>query len=83
MSINDPTEQVRKEMVVELNKVEGSREYLEDRYGKVWATNELTEDFEVVGFMAPFVVVKSKLTGSKGTMKFQGRPRYYFSFVKD
>ena len=34
--MNDPTESIRREMVKEINAVEGSREYLEAKYGKVW-----------------------------------------------
>jgi hypothetical protein len=32
----------------------------------VWSTDELREAFEVLGFMAPYVVVRSEYTGKKG-----------------
>jgi hypothetical protein len=37
--------------------VPGSREALEAEHGKVWDTKQLSEDFEVLGFAAPLVVV--------------------------
>ncbi len=49
-----------------------------------WTTEELTEAFEVVGFMAPFVVVKRKSDGVKGTLEFvqnPGEARVYFGWA--
>jgi hypothetical protein len=48
-----------------------------------WSTEELCEQFEVLGFMAPFVVVRRKSDGAKGSMEFTHNPRVYFNFVKD
>jgi hypothetical protein len=45
-----------------------------------WTTDQLREEFEVIGFMAPFVVVVRKADGVKGSMEFAGSPRYYFDF---
>ena len=64
-----------------INLVPGSREALESRYGQVWSTDELTEDFEVIGFMAPMVVVRRRLDGAKGSLEFQHSPRFYFGFM--
>ena len=58
------------------------RQRLEDRYGQVWNTTEVQEEFEVLGFMAPFVVVVRKTDGKKGSLTFQHSPRFYFSFEK-
>jgi len=77
---NDPTESIRREMVKEINAVEGSREQLEAKYGQVWDTKELQNDFSVEGFMAPFVSVKRKSDNAKGTLEFQHGPRLYFNF---
>ena len=41
---------------------------------------ELTVEFEVQGFLAPFVVVIRKGSGVKGSMMFQDYPRFYFDF---
>ena len=78
--MEDPTEATRREMVKELNNNAGEREQLEAEYGQVWDTDELRRDFEVVGFLAPFCVVVRKSDGKKGSLSFQGSPRYYFDF---
>ena len=77
----DPTESIRREMVAAINANPTSREALAQKYGKVWNTEELGQDFEVTGFMAPLVVVKRKADGVMGTLTFQHQPRYYFDFV--
>jgi len=45
-----------------------------------WTTEELRTNFEVLSFLAPFVVVKRKVDGVKGTMQFNHSPRVYFDF---
>src|SRR5438270_13646891 len=78
--MSDPTEMNRRQRLVEINAEPGSREALEAQYGKVWTTDELAEDFEVIGFMAPLVVVRRKAGGLKGSLEFQHQPRIYFNF---
>jgi hypothetical protein len=46
----------------------------------VWSTDELVEEFEVIGFMAPICVVRRRSDGQKGSVEFQHSPRYYFGF---
>jgi hypothetical protein len=48
-----------------------------------WDTAALAAEFEVIGFMAPFVVVRRKADGKKGSMEFTHSPRLYFNFVED
>lgn len=79
----DPTESARRRLVSELNTAPGPRELLEAIHGQVWETAELTEAFEVIGFAAPFVVVRRKSDGVRGTLMFQHQPRFYFGFVAD
>ena len=79
----DVTESIRKEMVNEINSDPNGRNALEAEYGQVWDTSELSKDFSVNGFMAPFVVVTRKIDGVKGSLMFQHNPRFYFSFTKD
>lgn len=79
----DETEDLRREMVRDINAEPGSREYLEAKHGKVWSTDELSQEFNVLGFMAPFVVVKRKADGVKGSLTFQASPRFYFDFQED
>lgn len=49
--------------------------------GPLWDTTELQRDFEVQGFAAPFVVVKRRSDGLRGTLTFTHSPRVYFDFV--
>jgi hypothetical protein len=77
---DDPTESIRRERLAEINAVPGSREALEAQHGQVWDTNELGRDFTVLGFLAPFVVVRRKGDGVRGSLEFQHSPRYYFNF---
>ena len=79
----DATEGIRREMMSAINADPNEREALEADYGKVWDTKELQEAFEVLGFMAPFIGVTEKATGRKGSLMFQHRPRYYFSFTPE
>lgn len=48
--------------------------------GQTWTTEQLQEDFAVEGFAAPFVVVRRKSDGVKGTLEFTHSPRVYFGF---
>ena len=80
----DETEQYRRTRQAELNTEAGSRERLEAVHGQVWSTQELRDSqWEVIGFAAPFVVVKDKTTGKKGSLEFQHSPRFYFNFQAD
>jgi hypothetical protein len=81
--MTDPTESIRRQRLAEINAVPGSRQALEAQYGKVWDTQQLAEDFEIVGFLAPLVVVRRRVDGMKGSLEFQHEPRLYFNFVPD
>jgi hypothetical protein len=77
---DDPTETARRDRLAEINAEPGSRAALEAQYGQIWDTNELRQDFDVLGFMAPFVVVRRKSDGVRGSLEFQNTPRFYFNF---
>ncbi|MBY0522807.1 MAG: hypothetical protein K2R98_05395 [Gemmataceae bacterium] len=79
--MSDETEGLRRQRLAEINAEPGSREALEAQYGQVWTTQELAQDFEVIGFMAPYVVVRRKADGVKGSLEFQHQPRLYFNFA--
>ena len=81
--MNDPTEQARRELVQEINTEATERKAMEAKYGRVWTTQELAADFEVIGFLAPFVVAIRKTDRIKGSLMFQHSPRLYFSFTED
>ena len=51
--------------------------------GERWTTAELTRDFEVIGFAAPFVVVRRRSDGQRGSLEFTHSPRVYFAFRPD
>ena len=87
--MTDPTENIRRAHQASLNSeakvleatTEDPRTALEEKYGKVWDTSELQEDYSVTGFMAPYVVVNRKSDGAKGTLAFSHSPRFYHSFT--
>lgn len=76
---NDPTEGVRR-LLIEAGAPEADLAATE---GPKWDTAALTRDFEVIGFAAPFVVVRKLDTGEKGTLEFTHSPRVYFDWKPD
>lgn len=81
--MHDPTESTRRQMMVDINANPRSREALESKHGQVWNTEQLQQDFDVLAFMAPFVIVKRKADMAKGSLEFQADPRFYFNFQAD
>ena len=82
-TLNDSSEDVRRGLLLEINAEPAERALLECRYGRVWSTAELAHEFEVVGFMAPFAVMRRKTDNQLGSLLFQHHPRYYFAFQID
>lgn len=82
--MHDPTEGVRRALVEAINsEVEGysyqeERLRLVEKYGEVWDTEEVSRDFVIEGFLAPFVVATHKETRKRGCLMFQHSPRFYF-----
>lgn len=89
--MNDATENIRREQVTQISQLiesddrENERKRLIGVYGadNVWDTQQLSAKFEVLGFMAPYCVVKDKATGKKGGVQFQHAPRFYFNYQAD
>ena len=81
--MSDETESLRRARLAEINADPGSREALEAIHGQVWDTQQLAQDFVVIGFLAPLVVVRRKADGVKGSLEFQHSPRYFFGFLPD
>ena len=79
----DQTEEIRRVLLLEINAEPAERVVLEAQHGRVWSTSELSHDFEVEGFAAPFVVVRRKADNQVGSLLFQQQPRYYFAFKED
>jgi hypothetical protein len=80
MSKTDPTETARRSLVAEINAKPGSREALEAEHGQAWDTGEMSQDFSVISFAAPFIIVTRKSDGAPGSLMFQHYPRFYFNF---
>ena len=66
--MTDPTEDYRRQRVEEINHEPGSREALMKQHGQVWDTGQLTNDFDVHSFLAPFIRVTRKSDGVRGTL---------------
>ena len=81
--MHDETETIRRQEVAAINAEPGSRRALEAEHGQVWDTKEMQEEFDVTGFLAPYVVVCRKSDGVVGSLKFQHAPRFYFDFQAD
>ena len=48
--------------------------------GQTWTTDEMQDEFAVLAFMAPFVEVRRRSDGKRGTLEFTHSPRVYFGF---
>jgi hypothetical protein len=65
-----------------------TRQEIEQKVGKTWTTDELREEFEVIGFSMGFCVAKNNKTNERGSLSFDrfqvegmGDVRLYHSFV--
>jgi hypothetical protein len=79
----DPTEGARRRLLAQINSHAMNRSGLEARHGRVWDAVELARDFEVLGFAAPFVVVRRRADQRLGSLLFQHEPRFYIAFEED
>ena len=77
--MQDPTASARKDMI----ESGAPQADLAAETGQTWTTDELRRDFDVTGFMAPFVVVRRKSDGAVGSLEFTHSPRVYFNFQED
>ena len=55
---------------------------LEIIYGEVLSTAEAVQKYEFIAFCAPFVEVRRRADGTRGTLEFQPSPRFYFKFIE-
>jgi hypothetical protein len=76
--MKDPTETLRRQMI-ETGQPERDLETADKR----WTTEEMSRDFSVQSFMAPFVFVTRRADGVRGTLEFTHSPRFYFNFRPD
>ena len=76
--MNDPTEALRRAMI-ETDQPARDLAKTDQR----WTTEELTRDFTVHHFLAPFVLVTRKSDGARGSLEFTHSPRVYFNFEQE
>lgn len=60
-----------------------ARPDFEAKYGRVWDTAQLQEEFTVLSFLAPYVRVQRKSDGQRGLLEFRHYPRFYFNWVEE
>jgi hypothetical protein len=75
----DPTETARRQMIATDQPAADLAEEL-GIDGPIWTTETVSKEFEIIGFMAPFVVAKRRSDGVKGSLEFTHSPRVYFNF---
>lgn len=75
--MSDPTESIRRAQQAAINSGPTP-----DGDG-TFTTDQLAARFDVLGFMAPYVVVSEKSTGRKGSLMFKHSPRVYFGLRYD
>jgi hypothetical protein len=51
--------------------------------GPTWSTAQLQDEYEVLRFAAPFVVVRRRADGVRGSLEFTHAPRVYFGWRAD
>lgn len=78
----DPAlEQSRRMRMAEINVQPRTRTELEAKYGRVWDTEELKADFEIIAFIAPYIALRHRSNGRLASLEFQHAPRFYFNLV--
>jgi hypothetical protein len=78
--MSDETEQARREL---LPTMPAELAAALERGEEVWDTAAMQAAFEVTGFLSPFVVVRRRSDGAKGSLQFTHSPRWYFGWVGD
>ena len=76
----DPTEAARRDILPDMPAELAARVAAGEQ---VWTTEQMQADFEAIGFMAPFIVVRRRSDGAQGSLQFAHRPRFYFGWQAD
>jgi hypothetical protein len=50
---------------------------------ETWTTDELQQDYKVIGFAFGYCAVERKSDGQRGSLSFRDRPREYYDFVAE
>jgi hypothetical protein len=80
--MSDTTEQARRAMLATGQPAVDLAD-LKEREGQTWTTAEMTAEFDVQGYLAPYVVVRRKSDGAVGSLEFTHSPRIYFGWKED
>lgn len=59
---------------------ENTRQALEAQHGQVWNIEELNRDFVVIGYDAPYVIVRRRIDNVLGSLLLHENPRLYYLF---
>ena len=51
---------------------------IQEDEGKCWTTDEVQDEFEILGFIAPFCAAIRRETKEKGALTFVHQPRLYY-----
>jgi hypothetical protein len=83
--MKDRAEIESRKLAASINANPKTREELEAEHGQgnVFDTKELAQQFIVLGFAAPVVVVRRKSDGQRGSLFYQHQPRFYYGFKED
>jgi hypothetical protein len=54
---------------------------LVETFGRIWNTQQMQEDFEVLGFSLGYCVVRRRSDNQKGSLDFSHSPRFYYNFI--
>jgi hypothetical protein len=73
------TDDIRRNMI----ETGQTRDDLLANIGPTWDTAAMQKEFEPLGFAAPFIVVRRRSDGAKGSLEFTHNPRVYFNWVPD
>ena len=78
--MSDPTEYIRRVEQAIINQTPVDQLQIKDRS---WTTEELSQEFDVLGFAAPYVLVERKEDSKKGSLQFKHSPRIYFNWQEE
>jgi len=80
--MHDSTAGIRRDMIA-TGQPHADLTDVQEHGEQTWDTQELQCDFEVLGFAAPFVVVRRRSDGVAGSLEFTHHPRVYFGWRQD
>lgn len=75
---HDPTESIRREMLETDQPLSDAAQAVD-----LMTTDEMSAQYTVLAFLAPFVIVRRKADGRNGSLEFTHSPRRYFNWQPD